>query len=107
MYLDEKEKPILIYQNGRLAVGVPWFGSGCFTRNRIWKLQCVLIQPAIDLATKCFKLTEREFAQWKTREDFSKTQFTSNSIYQKYSLEEKDILGSKELAQTLKLIQNN
>ena len=109
MYLDEKRKANTdLSQNGRLAVGVPGSVSGMFyTHQKFGKLpMSVLIQPAIDLAQKGFALTEREANLLnENREDFLKhnsypTAFTKNSPWKKG-----DILVQKELAKTLKLIQ--
>lgn len=109
MYLDEKGKANTdLSQNGRLAVGVPGSVSGMFyTHQKFGKLpMSVLIQPAIDLAQKGFAITEREANLLNdTREDFLKhnshpTAFTKNIPWKKG-----DILVQKELAKTLKLIQ--
>ena len=109
MYLDEKGKANTdLSQNGRLAVGVPGSVSGMFyTHQKFGKLpMSVLIQPAIDLAQKGFAITEREANLLNdTREDFLKHNSHPTAFTKEISWKKGDILVQKELAKTLKLIQ--
>ena len=109
MYLDEKGKANTDFsQNGRLAVGVPGSVSGMFyTHQKFGKLpMSVLIQPAIDLAQKGFAITEREANLLnETREDFLKHNSHPTAFTKEISWKKGDILVQKELAKTLKLIQ--
>ena len=109
MYLDEKGKANTdLSQNGRLAVGVPGSVSGMFyTHQKFGKLpMSVLIQPAIDLAQKGFAITEREANLLnETREDFLKHNSHPTAFTKEISWKKGDILVQKELAKTLKLIQ--
>ena len=109
MYLDEKGKANTDFsQNGRLAVGVPGSVSGMFyTHQKFGKLpMSVLIQPAIDLAQKGFAITEREANLLNdTREDFLKHNSHPTAFTKEISWKKGDILVQKELAKTLKLIQ--
>ena len=109
MYLDEKGKANTdLSQNGRLAVGVPGSVSGMFyTHQKFGKLpMSVLIQPAIDLAQKGFAVTEREANLLnETREDFLKHNSHPTAFTKDIPWKKGDILVQKELAKTLKLIQ--
>ena len=91
MYLDEKGKANTdLSQNGRLAVGVSWFGFwDVLHASKIRKLpMSVLIQPAIDLAQKVLPLQKEKNLLNETREDFLKhnshpTAFTKDIPWKK------------------------
>lgn len=110
MYLDADSNPIVdksLY--GHLAAGVPGSVEGMVEAHKKYgKLTWAqVLKPAVDLAQNGFKLTKRQAAEL-------------NSLHQKFiqfnpsgtafvnsenSWEENDLLVQKELANTLKLIQ--
>ena len=105
----KKEKPILIYHKTE-----DW-QSGVLVRfldvlhaSKIREITNVsLIQPTIDLAQKGFAITEREANLLnETREDFLKHNSHPTAFTKEIPWKKGDILVQKELAQTLKLIQN-
>ncbi|MGX9985928.1 gamma-glutamyltransferase [Soonwooa purpurea] len=96
-------------QNGRLAVGVPGSISGMFASMPYAKLSFdKLIQPAIDLAEQGFAITEQEADLLNMyKEEFLKHNKNQTVFVKNESWKAGDILIQKELAETLKRIQNN
>lgn len=111
MYLDKKGKANTDWsQNGRLAVGVPGSVAGFFATLKYGKLPMEkLIQPAIDLAEKGFAITEQEANLLNVHQEiFQKHNASTSMAFVKNTpWKAGDILVQKELANTLKLIQQS
>lgn len=111
MYLDAMGNPITDKSLfGHLAAGVPGSVDGMisafqkYSRLKDWKK---LVQPAVDLAEKGFRITKREAESL----NFGKEKFKScnrfKTAFQKKSpWMEGDLLVQKELAWTLKQIRD-
>ncbi|PZP50853.1 MAG: gamma-glutamyltransferase [Pseudopedobacter saltans] len=111
MYLDKDGNPLLEKsQNGHLSVGVPGTVSGLFKTLPYAKLPFKdLIEPAIILAEKGFVLSEREAAGLNAdRADFIKYNTVKHIAFVKDTglWKAGDTLIQKDLAETLKRIQN-
>lgn len=111
MYLDSRGNANTdLSQNGRLAVGIPGSVAGIFfTHQKYGKLpMSTLIQPAIDLAEKGFAITEREARLLNaTKADFEKYNSHKTAFTKDIPWKQGDLLIQKELANTLKNIQEN
>lgn len=110
MYLDDNGNPITdLSLYGSLAAGVPGSVAGMEEAHKKygslpWKQ---LLQPAIDLAEKGFKITEKqskEFNQYKDR--FVKYNPAGAAIIKEEAWQADDLFVQAELAQTLKRIAN-
>lgn len=108
MYLDDNGNPITdLSLYGSLAAGVPGSVAGMEEAHKKygslpWKQ---LLQPAIDLAEKGFKITEKqskEFNQYKDR--FVKYNPAGAAIIKEEAWQADDLFVQAELAQTLKRI---
>jgi gamma-glutamyltranspeptidase/glutathione hydrolase len=109
MYLDEKgEAQTDLSQYGHLASGVPGTVSGLFTCMKYAKLPFkTLIQPAIDLAEKGFTLTKSEAEKFdRAQEAFRKYNTVTPVFVKKTGWKAGDTLIQKDLANTLKRIQD-
>lgn len=112
MYLDKDGKPVPdLSVLGHLSVGVPGTIDGLFTMfEKYSKLKdfSLLIQPSIDLASRGFKITQREANNLnKSRDLFIKYNnyyipFVKDSLWKVG-----DVLTQEELAKTLERIKNN
>ena len=108
MYLDKEGNAIdAKSRNGHLAAGVPGTVAGLFESLRYAKLpMSVLIQPAIDMAEKGFVLTEREAKSLnRYKDDFTKYNTQTPAFVTPAKWNEGDTLVQKDLANTLKRIQ--
>src|SRR4051794_726609 len=85
MYLDEKgNAQANLSQYGHLASGVPGTISGIFAGMKYAKLPFkTLIQPAIDLAEKGYKLTKAEAAKFNGAQDAFKKYNTVLPVFVK------------------------
>lgn len=110
MYLDSGGNPLMEKsQLGHLAAGVPGTVAGLFSAHTYARLPfSELIQPAIDLASNGFSITEAEARQLnEAREEFI-TANTSLPVYVKNSpWKAGDTLIQKDLAETLIRIRDN
>ncbi|WP_104637229.1 gamma-glutamyltransferase [Helicobacter felis] len=112
MYLDKNGNVIpKLSTDGYLAAGVPGTVAGLEAMLKKYgtKKRAVLIQPAIELAQKGFRLTQR---QGETMLD-AKPRFAKYASSRKYFLKKGlvaysagDLLVQKDLAKTLTLIKN-
>lgn len=110
MYLDRQGNADTdLSQNGRLAVGVPGSVAGMFATLKHCNLPMdVLIQPAIELASKGFTITAREAALLNRQMPQFNLHNTIRSVFQKKELWKKgDLLVQRELAETLTRIQKD
>lgn len=110
MYLDRNGKANTdLSQNGRLAVGVPGSVAGNFAVLKYATLPMkTLIQPAIDLAEKGFAITEKEASLLNSlRNEFLKHNSTKTVFTKETPWKQGDLLIQKELAETLRRIQND
>ena len=110
MYLDKNGNPqMALSQTGHLASGIPGTIAGLFATLPYAKLPFKqLIQPAIDLAEKGFAISEREAAGLNaTRESFLKYSTRTSAFIKEGKWKAGDTLIQKELAATLKRIQQN
>lgn len=108
MYLDKEGNAIASKSiNGHLAAGVPGTVAGLFASLKYAKLPMrVLIQPAIDLADKGFSLTEMEAKSLnRYKDDFEKYNTRSTPFVRNVKWSAGDTLVQKDLANTLKRIQ--
>ncbi len=108
MYLDEKGNPLFQKsQNGHLSAGVPGTVAGLFESLKYARLpMSQLIQPAIELAEKGFRITEREARSLNALQDELKKYNTVMPVFVKsIPWKEGDSLVQKDLANTLKRIQ--
>ncbi len=110
MYLDKNGKVQLnLSQNGHLASGIPGTVAGLFATLTYARLPFPqLIQPAIDLAEKGFVISEKEAASLNaTRASFLKYSTRSTAFVKTTQWKAGDTLIQKELAATLRRIQEN
>ncbi|MFV0209117.1 gamma-glutamyltransferase [Empedobacter falsenii] len=109
MYWDKEGNAITdLSLYGQFAAGVPGTVDGMVKAHEkygklSWK---ELVQPAIDLAQKGFKITKQQASELTNKhDDFVKYNSKINALTAKASWKEGDRLVQKELANTLKLIQ--
>jgi gamma-glutamyltranspeptidase / glutathione hydrolase len=110
MYLDGNGNVIQGKSvNGHLSSGVPGTVAGLFESLKYAKLPFKkLIQPAIDLAEKGFVITDLEAASLNNIQEALNEYNTMPSAFQKKeNWKAGDTLIQKDLAKTLKRIQNN
>ncbi len=110
MYLDQQGNPQLnLSQAGHLASGIPGTIAGLFATHAYAKLPFeVLIQPAIDLASMGYVLTEKEASSFNSVKEFiGKNSTTPTAFDRSIRWKVGDTLVQKELAQTLIRIQQN
>ena len=111
MYVDKKtgKANTRLSQSGHLAAGVPGTVAGLFAAAKYGKLSMkTLIQPAIDLASKGFVITEREAANLTTNQTNFERNNTSLPVFSKKGgWKSGDTLVQKDLAQTLIRIRDN
>lgn len=108
MYWDKQGNASTdLSQNGRLAVGVPGSISGMFETLKYARLPfSILIEPAIDLASKGFAITEQEANLLNDhREKFLKHNKNKTAFVKDRNWKIGDLLIQPELAETLKRIQ--
>jgi gamma-glutamyltranspeptidase / glutathione hydrolase len=109
MYLDEKGNAVAsLSLNGALAAGVPGSVDGMYesflkySRLKNWKK---LIQPAIRLAQKGFKITKQEADNLNDlKKDFEKYNTKVPDFVKQSSWKPGDLLVQKDLAKTLNII---
>ncbi len=94
-------------QNGRLAVGIPGSVAGFFETLKHCKLPMhELIQPAIDLAEKGFAITDKEASLLNNSQSaFKKHNYTTIPFLKEEKWKEGDVVIQKDLAETLRRIQ--
>ena len=110
MYLDRQGNADTdLSQNGRLAVGVPGSVAGMFATLKHCNLPMdVLIQPAIELASKGFTITAREAALLNREMPQFNKHNQIPSVFQKRGFwKQGDLLVQRELAETLTRIQKD
>jgi gamma-glutamyltranspeptidase/glutathione hydrolase len=110
MYLDKNgNAQAALSVTGHLASGIPGTIAGLFATMDYAKLPFKqLIQPAIDLAEKGFVISEREAAGLNaTRESFLKYSTRPTAFVKEGKWKAGDTLVQKELAATLKRIQQD
>ncbi len=108
MYLDKNgNAQITLSQNGHLASGIPGTVAGLFATLTYARLSFKqLVQPAIDLAEKGFVITEREAVGLNgSREAFLKYNTRPTAFVKANNWKAGDTLVQKELAATLKRLQ--
>ena len=109
MYLDSAGNPLMeLSQDGHLSAGVPGTVAGLFASMKYAKLHFkMLIQPAIDLAEKGFKLTDAQVEDFNEgAKDFLRLNTATVAFVKKGGWKKGDILIQKELANTLKRIRD-
>lgn len=109
MYLDSAGNAQMeLSQDGHLSAGVPGTIAGLFASLKYAKLSFkTLIQPAIELAEKGFKLTDAQVEDFNEGEkDFLKLNTAPVAFVKKGGWKKGDILIQKELANTLKRIRD-
>ena len=110
MYLDKNGSvQMALSQTGHLASGIPGTIAGLFATLPYAKLPFKqLIQPAIDLAEKGFVISEREASSLNaTKESFTKFSTRPAAFVKESKWKAGDTLIQKDLAATLKRIQQN
>lgn len=109
MYWDENGNAITdLSLYGQFAAGVPGTVDGMVkAHEKYGKLNWKeLVQPAINLAQKGFKITKQQASELTNKHnDFVKYNSKTNALTSKSSWKEGDLLIQKDLANTLKLIQ--
>ena len=109
MYWDKNGNAITdLSLYGQFAAGVPGTVDGMVkAHEKYGKLNWKeLVQPAISLAQKGFKITKQQANELTNKHnDFVKYNSKTNALTSKSSWKEGDLLIQKELANTLKLIQ--
>ncbi|WP_291096064.1 MULTISPECIES: gamma-glutamyltransferase [unclassified Empedobacter] len=109
MYWDKNGNAITdLSLYGQFAAGVPGTVDGMVkAHEKYGKLNWKeLVQPAISLAQKGFKITKQQASELTNKHnDFVKYNSKTNALTSKSSWKEGDLLVQKELANTLKLIQ--
>ncbi|MGL5235656.1 MAG: gamma-glutamyltransferase [Empedobacter falsenii] len=109
MYWDKNGNAITdLSLYGQFAAGVPGTVDGMVkAHEKYGKLNWKeLVQPAISLAQKGFKITKQQANELTNKHnDFIKYNSKTNALTSKSSWKEGDLLIQKELANTLKLIQ--
>ena len=110
MYLDSNGNPITeLSLFGQLASGVPGTVAGMEAAHKkygklSWK---EVLQPAIDLAENGFEITDAQANEFNSAyERFAKWNPEGTAFTIKNNWKGGDLLVQKELAETLKLIQN-
>lgn len=111
MYLNTEKNVIPnLSRIGHLAVGVPGTVDGLIkAHEKYGQLEFAeLIQPAIDLASKGYKLSPKEVNRLnKTQEDFRKHNTKMPVFVREKAWQVGDLLVQEDLAQTLTLIRDN
>ncbi len=110
MYLDKNgNAQVALSQYGHLASGIPGTIAGLFATLPYARLSFKqLVQPAIDLAEKGFVITEREANSLNgSRESFLKYNTRPTAFVKTVKWKAGDTLVQKELAETLKRMQQN
>lgn len=110
MFLDKNGNvQIALSQSGHLASGIPGTIAGLFATLTYARLPFKqLVQPAIDLAEKGFVISEREANNLNgTRESFLKYNTRPTAFVKGTKWKAGDTLIQKELAATLKRIQQD
>ena len=109
MYWDKNGNAITdLSLYGQFAAGVPGTVDGMVkAHEKYGKLNWKeLVQPAISLAQKGFKITKQQASELTNKHnDFVKYNSKTNALTSKSSWKEGDLLVQKDLANTLKLIQ--
>lgn len=109
MYWDKDGNAITdLSLYGQFAAGVPGTVDGMVkAHEKYGKLNWKeLVQPAINLAQKGFKITKQQASELTNKHnDFVKYNSKTNALTFKSTWKEGDTLVQKELANTLKLIQ--
>ncbi len=108
MYLDKNGNPQMnLSMAGHLAAGIPGTIAGLFATLTYAKLSFEqLIQPAIDIATKGYVLTEKEAASLNSvKESITKNSTETTALVNATKWKVGDTLVQKDLAATLKRIQ--
>ncbi|KAF0236008.1 MAG: hypothetical protein FD183_1722, partial [Chitinophagaceae bacterium] len=108
MYLDKNGNPQMnLSLAGHLASGIPGTVAGLFATMPYAKLSFEnLIQPAIDIASKGYVLTEKEAGSLNSvRESITKNSTQPTALVRATKWKVGDTLVQKELAATLTLIQ--
>lgn len=109
MYWDKNGNAITdLSLYGQFAAGVPGTVDGMVkAHEKYGKLNWKeLVQPAINLAQKGFKITKQQASELTNKHnDFVKYNSKTNALTSKSSWKEGDLLVQKDLANTLKLIQ--
>ena len=109
MYWDKNGNAITdLSLYGQFAAGVPGTVDGMVkAHEKYGKLNWKeLVQPAINLAQKGFKITKQQASELTNKHnDFVKYNSKTNALTSKSSWKEGDLLIQKDLANTLKLIQ--
>ena len=109
MYWDKNGNAITeLSLYGQFAAGVPGTVDGMVkAHEKYGKLSWKdLVQPAINLAQKGFKITKQQASELTNKHnDFVKYNPKTNALTSKSSWKEGDLLIQKDLANTLKLIQ--
>ena len=109
MYWDKNDNAITeLSLYGQFAAGVPGTVDGMVkAHEKYGKLNWKdLVQPAINLAQKGFKITKQQASELTNKHnDFVKYNPKTNALTSKSSWKEGDLLIQKDLANTLKLMQ--
>ncbi len=109
MYWDKNGNAITdLSLYGQFAAGVPGTVDGMVkAHEKYGKLNWKeLVQPAINLAQKGFKITKQQASELTNKHnDFVKYNSKTNALTSKSSWKEGDLLIQKDLANTLELIQ--
>jgi len=108
MYLDAKGNVIEGKSlNGHLSSGIPGTIAGLFASARYGRLPFRrLIEPAIALAAKGFRITEREAASLNSIQDDLKKYNTTPNAFQRERWHGGDTLVQPDLAATLERIRD-
>ena len=103
MYIRDGKGDTKLSQNGHIACGVPALVAGLFAAHKYAKLpMSVLMQPAIDVAQKGFKITSQEAGRLNTKKsDFIKNNIVTPIFVKEKGWKEGDTLIQKDLAATL------
>jgi len=110
MYLDSAGNPkSILAQQGRLAAGVPGTVAGIFKTLPYARLPlAILIEPAIQLARKGFRITAAQAENLnKFREVFIKNNRHPIAFVKDEAWKEADLLIQEELAATLERIKED
>lgn len=109
MYLDSLGEPTDKSVAGHLAAGVPGTVAGLFESHQYGKLEFKeLIQPAIILAERGFRLTEQQADELnEKRAEFVEHNTTQPVFVKDTDWKKGDLLVQKDLAETLKRIRDN
>jgi gamma-glutamyltranspeptidase/glutathione hydrolase len=109
MYLDSSGSPVAsLSQDGPLSCGVPGTVAGLFEAHRYARLPfSELIQPAIDLASHGFAISEREARTLNAfQSDFIRFNTVAPVFIRSRPWQGGDTLVQKDLAHTLELIRD-